>query len=301
MAQFITLEYYQAAERKYHANRISNSAKDGQTHYHDYFQVCYVAEGWIQHRWEQDVVILRKGDAFIIPPGFPHSLHFEPDEAQVLLVVFQDSLFHEGFKLSSIAGFLMDLQRDAIRGKVHMRISLEQRQRRNVEALLEMLIAEQEADNPQGLTAAPSLISSVLHMLAQCYYGEPRKAMERNALVGYVDTMQRCTDYIDRNYEQRLTLEGLSRKFGVSRSAFCTAFRQYTGVPLRQYIARRRIQEAQIRIRSGQEASLSQIAQAVGYEDDSTFYRNFLRIAGVSPARYRQLCKESGPEEGSDG
>ena len=290
MAQRITLEFYQAAQRQYHAHRASGSSMDGQPHYHDYYQVCYVVAGSILHYREREAVELKAGNAFIIPPGFPHSMHFAAGDAQVLSLVFRDSLFHEGFKLSSIASFLTDLQRDAMRSQVHMRIALNPRQRGNVQNLLEMLIAEQAVEHPPGLCAAPSLISSVLYMLAQGYYGEAKKDLDPGMLLGYADTMQRCADYIDRSYAQELSLESLARQFGVSRSTFCTAFRQHTGLPLRQYIARRRIQEAQIRIRSGQEATLSEIAQAVGYEDDSTFYRNFLRVTGMSPARYRQMC-----------
>lgn len=293
MAQLITLNFYHAEQRQYHVRRASGSAVDGQTHYHDYYQVCYVTQGRILHYREREAVALKKGDAFVIPPGFPHSMHFETADAQVLSLVFRDSLFHEGFKLSNIAGFLGDLQRDMVRSQLYMRITLNQRQGENVQRLLEMLIAEQAAENMPGLCAAPSLISSVLYMLAQGYYGARAKDMEAKQPRSYADTMQNCADYIDRNYAQKLSLDSLARRFGVSRSAFCTAFRQYTGLSPRQYIARRRIQEAQIRIRSGQEDALSRIAQSVGYEDDSTFYRNFLQVTGMSPARYRQLCTKT--------
>ena len=293
MAQLITLDYYQAADRQYHAHQATGSTVDGQVHYHDYFQVCYVAQGKILHFREQDSVELEAGDAFIIPPGFPHSMHLVSADTRFLSLVFRESLFHEGFKLSSIASFLADLQRDGMKSQVQLRIRLNPRQQSNVQTLLDMLITEQAAGYLPALCAAPSLISSVLYMLAQGYYSEANNLCGPRKSVGYSDAMLRCTDYIDHNFTQPLTLDGLARQFGISRSAFCTAFRHYTGVPLRQYIARRRIQEAQIRIRSGQELSLSQIAQAVGYEDDSTFYRNFLHITGMPPAQYRRLCKKA--------
>ena len=38
--------------------------------------------------------------------------------------------------------------------------------------------------------------------------------------------------------------------------------------------------------------SVSQIAQELGYEDDSTFYRNFLQVTGMTPSQYRKLYKQ---------
>ena len=79
----------------------------------------------------------------------------------------------------------------------------------------------------------------------------------------------------------------LAKQFGISRSTFCSVFPQFTGMPLQKYVAQKRIKEAQILIRSCPEKSISQIALEVGYQDDSTFYRNFLRITGVSPLKYK--------------
>ena len=59
-----------------------------------------------------------------------------------------------------------------------------------------------------------------------------------------------------------------------------------------RYIANKRIQEAQLLIRAHQDMTLGQIGTTVGYEDNTTFYRNFLQIAGMSPGKYRQLCRE---------
>ena len=37
------------------------------------------------------------------------------------------------------------------------------------------------------------------------------------------------------------------------------------------------------------EKTFSQIAAEVGYNDDTTFYRNFLRITGITPSKYRSI------------
>ena len=80
------------------------------------------------------------------------------------------------------------------------------------------------------------------------------------------------------------------------------AVREYTvrfdgGVPkktviekdeLQDYLNRRRVSEAQ-KLMAQENMSLFYIADAVGYQDFSTFYRNFKRCCGMSPSQYREI------------
>ena len=43
------------------------------------------------------------------------------------------------------------------------------------------------------------------------------------------------------------------------------------------------------------ELSFSEIADIVGYDDFSTFYRNFVKVTGLSPSAYREQQKNRLP------
>lgn len=289
MAQLVTLEQFQASRRHYHISRIQSSELDRQTHYHDYFQVCFATCGEILHCQEGEAVSLGAGDAFIVPPGFVHSLHFNHTCSEVYSLAFEESLFHAGFSQSNAYQFLSGL-RTGSGQSVRLRLVLDEGQRRSIHSLMECLLLQQETEGSPELSAAPSLISSVLYLLAQSYYQQPQNVDRLDELVHYNSALLQCTRYIDRNYRQPISLTALAKQFGLSRSAFCAVFPQFTGLSLRRYIAQKRIQEAQMRIRSNPELALGEIAMAVGYEDASTFYRNFLRESGMSPSKYRELC-----------
>jgi AraC family transcriptional regulator len=94
---------------------------------------------------------------------------------------------------------------------------------------------------------------------------------------------------MDEHYKETISLSELSRQFGMSRATFCAVFPQFTGLSPHKYIAQKRIREAQMLIRSHPERSLAAIGREVGYADEVTFYRNFLRVTGISPAKYRAL------------
>lgn len=286
MSELVTLDRFQASEKHYHIYRIRSSALDHQTHCHNYYQVCFVTCGEILHHQQGDVVPLGPGDAFIIPPGLSHSLHFNNTYSEMYSLAFEHSLFHAGFSQSNIYQFLTGLQDSG--PSVRLRVVLDKNQRLGIQSLMDCLIRQQAESCPPELSAAPSLISSILYLLAQGYYQQPQNAHRLNELVNYNSTLLQCTRYIDQNFTQSITLTSLAKQFGLSRSAFCTVFPQFTGMPLHRYLAQKRIAQAQLLIRSHPERPLNQIAAEVGYTEESTFYRNFLRQTGMSPSRYRQ-------------
>ena len=64
-------------------------------------------------------------------------------------------------------------------------------------------------------------------------------------------------------------------------------FKQKTGYSVKQYLLRRRLGEAQIRLASTQD-SVQRIAEESGFEDASYFSRIFLKYVGLTPSEYRK-------------
>lgn len=296
MARFVTLEHFQAAKRHYHIYKVRKTKIAHLDHYHNYYQVCYVVSGEILHRQNHDAVTLRAGDAFIVPPGLTHSLHFNNDYAEIYSLAFEEALFPPGFPQSNAYHFLESLQSKAAepaQNSVRLCVPLDRNQRRLIENLLECLIQQQQDEAPAGLSSAPSITAAIVYQLAQSYYRQPHNTSELDGLANYSSTLLQCVAYIDLHFREPISLSALSKQFGLSNSTFCSVFPQYTGMPLQKYVAQKRIKEAQILIRSCPEKTISQIATEVGYQDDSTFYRNFLRITGVSPLQYKTGFRHS--------
>lgn len=289
MAEFVNLERFHAKARHYHIYRIRSTDLDHQAHYHDYYQICFVVSGELQHFQQNEAVRLSAGDAFLVPPGFVHALHFENTRSEVYSLAFDWDLFGPGFAQSETGRFLSGLQAGDPRNiGVRLRTILDKEQRRHLQNILDCLIWQQKGNISPLLSAAPNLVASALQLLIQSYYSQPQNAPHaptpRDA-----GTVAQCLEYIDTHFREELSLTELCKRFGLSRSVFCAAFPQLSGLPLRQYIAQKRIAEAQMLIRSQRELSLSQVAALVGYQDDTSFYRNFLKIAGVTPSQYRNL------------
>jgi AraC-like DNA-binding protein len=82
------------------------------------------------------------------------------------------------------------------------------------------------------------------------------------------------------------TLNELARQTGVSRSVLADRFMHLVGYPPMQYLTRWRIQLA-ARLLSDGGKKVAAVSQEVGYASEAAFSRTFKRIAGVSPAVWR--------------
>lgn len=83
------------------------------------------------------------------------------------------------------------------------------------------------------------------------------------------------------------TAEGLADEACLSRSAFAERFTTIVGQPPMSYLTRWRMVLAGQRLRESTE-TIAQIAEAVGYESESTFSRAFAREMGVAPGAWRR-------------
>ena len=83
------------------------------------------------------------------------------------------------------------------------------------------------------------------------------------------------------------TLDALAKEVGMSRSVLAERFTQLVGDSPMHYLSRWRMQLAARELADGT-TKVSAIGFALGYASEAAFSRMFKRIAGVSPARWRE-------------
>lgn len=102
--------------------------------------------------------------------------------------------------------------------------------------------------------------------------------------------MLRVRDYLHANFAKSVTLEELTSISGFSRYYLVKAFAKEYGLPPHQYQIHVRIERSLPLLRQGM--TLTNVAQALGFTDQSHFFRYFTRIMGLTPGNY--LGKRSG-------
>jgi AraC-like DNA-binding protein len=84
------------------------------------------------------------------------------------------------------------------------------------------------------------------------------------------------------------TLSGLSSAIGMSRAVFVERFTRLVGEPPNTYLRRVRMHRAATRLEESDDPIIK-IADAVGYQSESSFNKAFSKEMGIAPARYRRL------------
>ena len=90
--------------------------------------------------------------------------------------------------------------------------------------------------------------------------------------------------YIDENISDDLSYKSIAHEFHMSEKSLYKFFKQETGFTLSKYIRERRIIKAKSLLNTGMSAG--EVARAVGFQDYSVFYRNFLKEDGIPPTEY---------------
>jgi len=98
--------------------------------------------------------------------------------------------------------------------------------------------------------------------------------------------IRRALQYMAANYAQPLTAAFVAGELGLSPNYFSTLFRETVGVSFREQLMRIRIEESKQLLRSTSD-SLTDIAVAMGFADQSYFCKTFKRITGMTPGKYR--------------
>lgn len=114
---------------------------------------------------------------------------------------------------------------------------------------------------------------------------EERRKQNRN-----LDRLSRITNYIQVNYREDLTLEGVARIFGFSPAYLSKMFQKYAGINYKTYILDLRT-EAGYRLLMNTELQVGEIASECGFPDSRSFAKAFRRRYGMPPAEYRKHRK----------
>lgn len=94
------------------------------------------------------------------------------------------------------------------------------------------------------------------------------------------------TSYISDNLESDLNVDVLSRELCFSKSYIKNCFSNVMGVVIQHYINQKKIHAAHIDILNGTDANRA--AEKYGYRDYSSFYRQYMKIIGISPSETKK-------------
>lgn len=105
--------------------------------------------------------------------------------------------------------------------------------------------------------------------------------------------IQRTIDYIEDNLKTDITAKELSEMAGFSMYHYYRLFQGAVGLPVMQYITRRKLLNALYDMHCGEKMVV--VALNYGFETQAGFYKAFIREFGYTPTEFLNISKKKKP------
>lgn len=202
------------------------------------------------------------GTIFTEPAGETHGNRMGPKGAEVMVIQLDPSSGHEAIEP------FRPLLTDRINHFRHPAISLNARR------------LARDIRDPDGLSEL-SGEALALDMLVQA------ARLRRAGSQGFPAWLDRAEEYVRAHFRESLKIADVAEAAGVHPAHLAAVFRERHDVPLGTFIRRLRLEWAADRLERSDE-SISSIAFAAGYADQSHLTRAFKNYMGMPPGAYRR-------------
>jgi AraC-like DNA-binding protein len=259
---------------------------------HSFLKILYVLQGSGSLVFEKSKESFEAGDCLFVPPGTSNRIEDNPTAASSLYIccVATSLLEFDSTLLSHFPiGKLKSDRYVANRVASHLR-------------RLAYVQGSQPEHRPLNMVAETMrLIQVICDQLgwqqkqpANCVVtNEPKTSRVKNEATSATLSesqrmvMERYTRVLDERFFEATTIDAAAASVGLSRRAFTRAFNLHTGETWLRYVRRLAVEHA-MRLLSETRRPITAIAFECGFNDLSTFYRQFKSHTKISPAEYRR-------------
>ena len=103
-----------------------------------------------------------------------------------------------------------------------------------------------------------------------------------------------AVEYIRQHHCERIRVEDLAQRVGLSSRQLHRKFRQVFGMSVKDFLTKSRIQSASDAL-IHQDLSIAELAAAFGFCDQSAFTQQFRKHTGITPIKFRQRYRQQDP------
>jgi AraC-like DNA-binding protein len=252
----------------------------GLLHQHDEFQISYILAGAGTLIVGDTIHNYREGDIFIFDENLPHvfrsdpsTLHFSHMKSVFFTKTTFGSLFFQTEELKPLLSFFKKAENGF---KVLSN-------KKNTHKTFDQLFIASKLDRF-------ILFFQLLKHLNQSKY-EPLSSFisERKYSDNEGRRMSAVLEFTMNHFQKGISLNTISQEAAMTKNAFCKYFKKRTNKTYMTFLNELRIEEASKLLQVEKDFSITEIAEACGFQNISNFNRKFKQIKGKTPRDFRKI------------
>lgn len=248
----------------------------------------------LHHHTQNEMIFVRQGSCMFQIAGREHVVRagqvllisaLENHSTKVLEVPYRRYVFVSSMALCS--EYIHDRVLESAYIFSHRRqeaITLPPRSAEEIERDFKVLVGETAGRRIKWKERSAGIL---LDILIQLYRVDPTRFLHETNQKN-LNAIFSVKDYLEKHFDEPLTLEAVARKFFISKYYLSHQFKKIIGYGFRRYIQLLRIHKAKILLQET-DFSVTEICCRVGYNNINYFIRLFEDKEGMTPFQYHKL------------
>lgn len=257
-------------------------------HIHTTIEFLYVYSGECTQVINNKTIIMHQGDICMLDTNIPHSINYLNENDIVITIEMRKEYLTDGFLLrlgdsGIITSFLMN---SLSRESEHNKYLLLKNTNSSIHQIIKTVLYESYFPD----ICSDQIIDSSIVLL----FCNLLREFHDNSLGDENGNKHKIVDilkYIEDNYSSA-TLESTAQYLGYHPNYLSSLITKSTGKTFKELLISQRLSQACGFLKTT-DLPVSEIAENVGYINQGFFYKKFQDCYHMTPADYRQLCRNS--------
>ena len=252
-------------------------------HFHPQFEINYMAGGAMSFSLNDETFLGKEGDIILIQPNTIHSITRPKDATG--LNSYHTFIFNSDFLCGALGEFCYtEILKPIVHGQTNISCAITKSHPyyNEIRTALENILS---ATNRRDPLLTLMIKGELLHLF---YYVLEYKYYEKTTVSNQsIQDLQQVLVYINKHFDQKITLDQLSKIAHLSPGRFTIKFKQIMGISAVTYINQVRLKKA-CQLLTDTTESVLNIATLCGFNNISHFNVQFKRNVGIAPYQYRK-------------
>lgn len=248
-------------------------------HCHDYYEFYFFIEGNVSMTIERKTYPLAPYDVIAIPPKTSHRVEIHDDTTPYKRVVLwvSERFFKDLLDRSDDFGFVIG---EALESESYIH-SLDIVSFNRLRYKIFSIIQEQLRPGFGSQSQILILINDLLLNLNRSVY----ESINKPEIYAEHTLYEKILAYIDLHIDEKITLDDIASTFFISKYHASHLFSYEAGIPLHQYINKKRLSLCRTAIKKG--VPPTKVSAQYGFKDYSVFYKAYKKEYGHPPSEGR--------------